>query len=107
MDVDAVRSIAQIAGLVFWLAWVIGVVLFDRARLRRREDENAARIPRHVGGMLWAGLLVCGPIVLPYYFHTTRQTGMAALAGVGLAILGLIGSNLVSLVIYFVGILFV
>ena len=104
---DTVCFIAWIASLVFWIAWMIGIVLFDRARLQRRGGQNAARIPKPVGGMLFLGLFVCGPVVLPYYFHKTRQTGAAALAGVGLAILGMIASDLVALVIYFVGSLFV
>ena len=90
--------IAQVASLLFFIAWVVGVVLIDQKRLRQRAAEGDMHARTDVSGLLWVGLLLCGYVVLPLYFYTTRKTGRAALLGVGLTLLGMLGMVIISAV---------
>lgn len=64
-----------------WMIWWGGLVFVIQMDQKSRPDRDSTPVTRYV----LLGLL-CGALVLPFYFWSTRKTASAALRGAAIAL---------------------
>src|SRR5438105_4672761 len=79
------RSVIELIVLAAWIGYILLIIQLDRRRMERwsRAHPEANYLEPEVSTVFWAGLIICGPLLLPMYFYNSRRSARGLLMGFG------------------------